>query len=729
MLCGPVSALGCKGAEDAGEDTAAPSRGVLALAGGGSEAEVGEAEAWSAQLYGGLLSAGDVTGDGLVRVVVLSASEETEWLPEYFEWLGADEALNWRLADPSSVDALLAELVEVDAVFFKGGDQSVYYELLAGGAFAETLSRRHKEERLAVGGTSAGAMILGAWALAGGRDSTSEELLADGRSSLLTDLDGGSGIKSDALGLIPGVLVETHFTERGRLGRLVACLAAAVEEGAPPSLLGFGLESQTGVLVIDGVAWVIGEGSVAVVDPIDAAHLSRESAPRSPGRAFTSTCSLKAGALIWRLGRSCSARTRRPSLGTAWPPSPAGDLTGWVVNGDQTEDEERLAWVALRAPYELTAGASPPLLPDAVAFMDAHARDYRGENQELLFRALYDLPGASGLLLGAGGTASADAESPTALRFTENAGWPSRGRGLGGERRGDHRPGPRAQALAQRRGRRQPARRRPRRAHPACARRRRGHGAGLRHGAQIVGHALSDVAAHQAHADHRLPPGGVRDDPGAAVVSAAGDKSPRLLVDAETIGEREAEPRRDAGRLVLTPLVEAAGAARRWVGRSEGLTELGALGGRRQAHPHPLGEQARLIPAQVGRRGALGGHGAALDVAWVHQLKQRVADRRLHHLQAVHRGAKEALHQGAGDGAARLAEVVKDRVGGWGGGADRHDVPADAGLGLGGAKRSVGLAEPPQAKAVCGRAHQGLHHGQERPRRDRGHGEARAWGA
>ncbi|MBK9365915.1 MAG: hypothetical protein IPN01_06275 [Deltaproteobacteria bacterium] len=54
MMCGPVSALGCKGAEDAGEDTAAPSRGVLALAGGGSEAEVGEAEAWSAQLYGGL---------------------------------------------------------------------------------------------------------------------------------------------------------------------------------------------------------------------------------------------------------------------------------------------------------------------------------------------------------------------------------------------------------------------------------------------------------------------------------------------------------------------------------------------------------------------------------------------------------------------------------------------------------------------------------------------------
>jgi hypothetical protein len=84
---------------DPGEDSAVSGRGVLALAGGGSEAEVGEAEAWSAQLYGGLLGAGDVTGDGLARVAILSASEETEWLPEYFEWLGADEAINWTLTD------------------------------------------------------------------------------------------------------------------------------------------------------------------------------------------------------------------------------------------------------------------------------------------------------------------------------------------------------------------------------------------------------------------------------------------------------------------------------------------------------------------------------------------------------------------------------------------------------------------------------------------------------
>ncbi|MBK8824783.1 MAG: hypothetical protein IPN58_19885 [Anaerolineales bacterium] len=189
------------------------------MAGGGSEAEVGEAEAWSAQLYGGLLGAGDVSGDGLLRVAILSASEETEWLPEYFEWLGADEAFNWTLGDEDAVDALLEALSDVDGVFFKGGDQSVYYDLLAGGPFADELRRRHREGAPGRGRHERQGDDLGRLGLGRGRDSTSEELLADGRSTLLTDLDGSSGIKADALGLLPGGLVETHFTERGRLGR------------------------------------------------------------------------------------------------------------------------------------------------------------------------------------------------------------------------------------------------------------------------------------------------------------------------------------------------------------------------------------------------------------------------------------------------------------------------------------------------------------------------------
>lgn len=411
---------GCKGGE-APADTASEGRGVLALAGGGSEGEVGEAEAWSAKLYGGLLSGGDVTGDGLVRVAVLSAVEETEWLPEYLVWLGADEAKNWTISDEAAVDALLDELGGLDALFFKGGDQSVYYDLMAGGAFAAELQRRHRDERLAVGGTSAGAMILGAWALAGGRDSTSAELLADGRSALLTDVDGGSGIKPDALGLLPGVMVETHFTERGRLGRLVACLAAAAEEGAPPALLGFGLEQRTGVLVIDGVATVVGEGAVAVVDPVAATNLRREA-----GAPLTWT-DLRLDLLTegWAYDLTAGAVVLGPDAeavawdGEATPPE--GDLSAWGVRGDETADEERFAWVALRAPYELTSGTSPPLLPDALAFMDAHASDYRGENQSLLLRALYDLPGATGLLLGEGGQASADPTLPTALTFAQNA--------------------------------------------------------------------------------------------------------------------------------------------------------------------------------------------------------------------------------------------------------------------------------------------------------------------
>jgi hypothetical protein len=193
-----------------------------------------------------------------------------------------------------------------------------------------------------------------------------------------------------------------------------------VDEGAPPSLIGLGLEQQTGVLVIDGVARVIGEGAVAVVDPIDAANLRRES-----GAPLTWT-GLHLDLLTegWAVDLSDGSVVPGPDAeAVAWDgvaTEPTESLAGWVVNGDQTDDEERLGWVALRAPYELSAGTMPPLLPDAVAFMDAHASDDRAENHELLFRALYDLPGATGLLLGSGGMASWSADPSPALRFTEN---------------------------------------------------------------------------------------------------------------------------------------------------------------------------------------------------------------------------------------------------------------------------------------------------------------------
>ncbi|HNC96024.1 MAG TPA: hypothetical protein PKW90_07860, partial [Myxococcota bacterium] len=131
--------------------------GPVVLAGGGSEGDNGDPDSWSARLYKSLLEGGDVTGDGKLRVAVLSVEEEDDWLPRYWEELGADEAFNLQVATraDASDPTLEAELADVDAAFLKGGDQGEYYdrwndsELEAG-----LLALRERGGGL--GGTSAG---------------------------------------------------------------------------------------------------------------------------------------------------------------------------------------------------------------------------------------------------------------------------------------------------------------------------------------------------------------------------------------------------------------------------------------------------------------------------------------------------------------------------------------------------------------------------------------------
>ena len=74
-------------------DSEAPAApvGPLLLCGGGTEGETEDADAWSVA-YGALTAVGDIDGDGQMTVVVLATGEETEWVPEYFEFLGADDA-------------------------------------------------------------------------------------------------------------------------------------------------------------------------------------------------------------------------------------------------------------------------------------------------------------------------------------------------------------------------------------------------------------------------------------------------------------------------------------------------------------------------------------------------------------------------------------------------------------------------------------------------------------
>lgn len=398
--------LACSGAPKESEIPADPVQtGVVVLAGGGSEGEPGDDDAWSARLYTALFEGGDVTGDGQIRVAVLSTAEEDDWLPRYLEELGADEAFNLQVSTRTDADdpAREKELAEVDAAFLKGGDQGEYYDLWNDSALeVGLLALRARGGGL--GGTSAGAMSQAGYAFAGGEDLISADVLEDARTPYLDDAsDGGSGVHNDFLGTIPGVVIDTHFTARGRLGRLAGILARVVEEDAPDRLLGLGLDEQTGLVLRGSVAEVVGVGSVTVLDPADAPAPVREA-----GRPLHWT----------RLGLSRLTEGFRLDLddGSIQAPAEAETVTwdgrsgategAWYADGDRPAHEERFAVVVDRRPksYATRAGSELPVLADSIGLMDAHSSDRRDANEESLFRALYDNIGYSGFLVGAGGS-------------------------------------------------------------------------------------------------------------------------------------------------------------------------------------------------------------------------------------------------------------------------------------------------------------------------------------
>ncbi|MBK8791821.1 MAG: cyanophycinase [Holophaga sp.] len=405
-----LCAFGAEGTEAPKPVPPPPSGQVVMLAGGGPEGALGDASAWSCELYRSLLSNGDRNGDGKIRVAVLSmAPSPTAFIPEYFQWLGATEAFNLSVMsrtqadDPALVDALLG----ADAVFIKGGDQGAYYDTWKG-----TRLHRHLQELAArgasFGGTSAGAMILAQFAFSGSKSMVSLHGLSDARTSYLDDAsDGGSALHGDFLPLVTNAIIDTHFTTRARLGRLIAILAKAREDlPNQPHLFGIGIEERTGLTLRGQVAHVLGVGSVSFLQPQPESTFIREAK-----RPLIAT-NLRLDRLVhgWQFDLStfspdlqhvpASAMRVFPTLRKASAPLQL------LLPGDQRRSEkhfeQRAMYFSPGTPsddFTLVPGDTPPLIQGAVGFMDAHQSNTNRYVDETAYRALYERPSAAAFLV------------------------------------------------------------------------------------------------------------------------------------------------------------------------------------------------------------------------------------------------------------------------------------------------------------------------------------------
>lgn len=140
-----------------------------------------------------------------------------------------------------------AKVLEANGIFMTGGDQKRLLALIGGTRVDHAMHCALRERGACIGGTSAGASAM------------SEHMLFDGSNDLLPHK--GSVHLGAGLGLVRRVIIDQHFSERQRLGRLLSAVAQN------PYLLGAGIDENTALIVRPGHGVeVIGDGAVTLID-------------------------------------------------------------------------------------------------------------------------------------------------------------------------------------------------------------------------------------------------------------------------------------------------------------------------------------------------------------------------------------------------------------------------------------------------------------------------------
>jgi len=205
----------------------------------------------------------ELAGGNQARIAIIpTASEEAQEAGEryikVFRKLGAAEAdwLRVEKRDDANSEAALELLRNATGIFITGGDQARLVALLAGTLVMECIRDRNAHG-VVVAGTSAGASIVSAHLMSGGTGLAGNSNDAAARKGMVELVAG--------FGLLQDIIVDQHFSQRGRMGRLLASFAAN------PGLLGIGLDEDTAVLINrEGLLEVLGSNMVTIVDGRDA---------------------------------------------------------------------------------------------------------------------------------------------------------------------------------------------------------------------------------------------------------------------------------------------------------------------------------------------------------------------------------------------------------------------------------------------------------------------------
>lgn len=198
----------------------------------------------------------ELAGGKQARIAVISTASSlgdaaTDLYRHIFGRLGVAQVIGLRpetreeANDPRIADALK----QATGIFMTGGNQLRLSSVIGGTKLGAAILEAHGRG-VVVAGTSAGASAVATHMMAfGSSGATPKHRMAH---------------VSVGLGLLVNVVVDQHFEQRTRLGRLLAVVAQS------PSLIGLGLDEDTAAIInADDVLEVVGRGSVTIVDGTD----------------------------------------------------------------------------------------------------------------------------------------------------------------------------------------------------------------------------------------------------------------------------------------------------------------------------------------------------------------------------------------------------------------------------------------------------------------------------
>jgi cyanophycinase len=226
-------------------------QGSLLLVGGGSE----DYNDWSDAPYRWL-----VTHAANRRILVLHYADTSAFFSGYFPWLSpctvANRAVTSRVEANDS--SLYEYVLGFDGIFLRGGDQWLYVTLWRGTLVARAIQEVYARGGV-IGGTSAGEAVLGEIVFDARQTSVAP------RTALRNPFAAGITLTDDFLDLGANLIPDSHFFERGRLGRLPAFLAF-YKQASGREIMGIGVEYGTALGIgPDGTGEVMGSGTVSIL--------------------------------------------------------------------------------------------------------------------------------------------------------------------------------------------------------------------------------------------------------------------------------------------------------------------------------------------------------------------------------------------------------------------------------------------------------------------------------